>query len=66
MSGNMAGKSVADMTFDPSTKADNSKKLMNPNAREDSETVTGDNPQKAWIGGGKKPAAPFGSQGRNF
>lgn len=66
MQGNMAGKSVSDMTFDPSKTADNSKKLMSPNAQEDMETVTGDNPQKAWLGGSGKPTPPFGPQGRNF
>jgi hypothetical protein len=58
--------SVGDMTFDPSSKKDNTDKLMSPNAKEDPETVTGDNPQKAWIGGSGKPQGPFGPQGRNF
>lgn len=60
-------KSVADVEFNPASasKAKNDK-LMSPNAKEDPETVTGDNPQKQWFGGGKKPSGPFGPRGRNF
>ena len=57
---------IANKTIDPSNAPDNSKKLMSPNAKEDPETVTGDNPQKAWMGSGGKPKAPFGQQGKNF
>lgn len=64
--GNNAGESVSNKTFDPSGKGNNSGKLMNPNAREDPETVTGDNPQKAWFGGSGKPSGPFGPRGHNF
>lgn len=61
------GQSVANATVDPSkAKKDSQDKLMSPNAKEDPETVTGDNPQKAWIGSGSKPKPPFGPQGRNF
>lgn len=64
--GNNAGESVANKTFDPSNKGSIQGKLMNPNAKEDPEAVTGDNPQKAWLGSGGKPKGPFGPQGRNF
>lgn len=64
--GNMIGESVANKTFDPSDKPDNTKKLMSPNAVEDQRTVTGDNPQKAWVGGSGKPKGPFGPAGREF
>lgn len=61
------GKSVADVEFNPaSASKDRMNKLMSPNAKEDPETVTGDNPQKAWIGGSGKPKAPFGQAGREF
>lgn len=63
----MVGRSVADVTFDPSKASENKdNKLMSPNAKEDQETVSGDNPQKAWRGGSGKPSGPFGLQGRNF
>lgn len=64
--GNMAGQSVADKTIDASKAPNINAKLMSPNAVEDPDTVTGDNPQKAWIGGSGKPTGPFGPQGRNF
>lgn len=64
--GNMAGQSLADKTFDPSKAKNHNEQLMSPNAKEDPETINGDNPQKAWIGGAGKPSAPFGPQGRNF
>lgn len=65
--GNLIGKSVADATIDPSkAKARSMDKLMSPNAQEDPETVTGDNPQKAWLGGSGKPSGPFGPKGRSF
>lgn len=57
---------IADKTIDPSSAPDISKKLMNPNAKDDPETLTGDNPQKAWEGGGGKPKPPYGQQGKNF
>jgi len=58
---------ISDKTIDPSNAPDITNKLMNPNAREDPETVTGDNPQKAWTGKhGGKPSGPFGQQGKNF
>jgi len=57
---------ISNKTIDPSNAPDINKRLMSPNAQEDPETVTGDNPQKAWIGKGGKPKAPFGQQGRNF
>lgn len=62
----MIGRPVRNQTIDPSNAPDNTKKLMSPNAREDPETVSGDNPQKEWIGGSGKPQAPFGQRGRNF
>lgn len=64
--GNMAGQPVSNKTFDPSGSKGSTAKLMNPNAVEDQETVTGDNPQKAWLGSGTKPTPPFGPQGRMF
>ncbi len=61
------GKSVSNAEFDPSSASNKaSDRLMSPNAKEDPETVTGDNPQKAWLGSGKKPMGPFGRQGRDF
>jgi hypothetical protein len=60
------GQSVRNMTVDPSGASSNAKKLMSPNAKEDPETVTGDNPQKEWVGGSGKPKPPFGQKGRNF
>ena len=57
---------IANKTIDPSNAPDNTKKLMNPNAKEDPECVSGDNPQKAWIGGSGKPSGPYGQQGKNF
>lgn len=60
------GASVANQTIDPSNAKNINNKLMSPNAKEDPETVTGDNPQKAWIGGSGKPKAPFGVKGRMF
>jgi hypothetical protein len=59
------GRSVQDATIDPSNAKQN-EKLMSPNAQEDPETVTGDNEQKAWKPGGRKPSGPFGPQGRDF
>ncbi len=65
--GDMIGKSVANAEINPSTaKAKSMDKLMSPNAQEDPETVTGDNPQKAWLGGSGKPQGPFGPKGRMF
>jgi hypothetical protein len=60
------GQPIRNQTVDPSNAPDNTKKLMSPNAREDPEAVTGDNPQKEWINPGGKPKAPYGQQGRNF
>jgi hypothetical protein len=57
---------IANKTIDPSNAPDSTKKLMNPNAKDDPETLTGDNPQKAWIGGRGKPSGPYGQQGKNF
>ncbi len=57
---------ISNKTIDPSGAKDNNAKLMSPNAKEDPDTVTGDNPQKAWMPGGSKPKGPFGQQGRNF
>lgn len=57
---------ISNKTIDPSNAPDISKKLMSPNAKEDPDTVTGDNPQKAWVGGSGKPKGPFGQQGKNF
>jgi hypothetical protein len=62
---NLVGKPVADVTIDPSGEGKN-EKLMQPNAKEDPEAVSGDNPQKAWIGGRGKPSGPYGQQGKNF
>lgn len=63
---NMIGKSLANVDLDASKAKNHNEKLMSPNAQEDMETVTGDNPQKAWMPGGSKPMAPFGPRGRNF
>lgn len=58
---------ISNKTIDPSNAGDISKKLMSPNAKEDPETVSGDNPQRAWTGKhGGKPSGPFGQQGKNF
>lgn len=62
----LVGKPVANQTIDPSNAPDATDRLMSPNAKEDQETVTGDNPQKAWIGKGGKPSGPYGQQGKNF
>jgi hypothetical protein len=58
--------SVANRTMDPSSAKDSREKLFSPNAQEDTETVSGDNPQKPWMPGGGKPSGPFGPQGREF
>lgn len=63
--GNAIGKSVRNMTIDPSGSSKNSK-LLSPNAKEDPECVSGDNPQKEWQGSGGKPSGPFGQRGKNF
>jgi hypothetical protein len=60
------GESVANKTIDPSGASSNTRKLMNPNAKDDPETVSPTNEQKAWIGGSGKPQRPFGPKGRNF
>ena len=65
-SGLPVGKSVSNVTIDPSNAPDRTKQLMSPNAKEDPDTVTGDNPQQAWLGSGSKPAPPFGPRGRMF
>lgn len=57
---------MSNKTIDPSGASSNTKKLMSPNAKEDDRCVTGDNPQKAWVGGSGKPKGPFGQQGKNF
>lgn len=57
---------IANKTIDPSGASDSRKKLLSPNAKEDPECVTGDNPQKAYAPGGSKPKGPFGQQGKNF
>lgn len=56
---------IANKTIDPSGASKNPK-LLSPNAKEDPDCVTGDNPQKAYAPGGKKPQGPFGQQGKNF
>lgn len=61
----LIGGSVRNSTIDPSNAGKN-EKLMDPNAKEDSETVSGDNPQKEWMGGSGKPKGTFGQRGRNF
>lgn len=67
MAGNMAGQPLANKSFDAPKNSDAVKeKLMSPHAVEDQDTVTGDNAQKAWIGGSGKPSGPFGPQGRGF
>lgn len=67
MASSLIGQPLANKTFDVPKNSDAvNEKLMSPHAVEDQETVTGDNPQKAWIGGGGKPSAPFGPQGRSF
>lgn len=65
-SGNMNPGSVASRNMDPSNAKDATAKLMSPNAQEDTETVSGDNPQVPWMPGGGKPTGPFGPQGREF
>jgi len=57
---------IADKTIDPSNSSSNTRKLMNPNAKDDPECMTRDNPQVAWEGGSGKPKGPFGQQGKNF
>lgn len=67
MTDNMIGESVSNKEFNPAAaKAKSDNKLFSPNAQEDPETVTGDNPQKAWIGGSGKPSGPFGTRGKMF
>lgn len=66
MAGNMAGQSVANKDIDASKAKNHDAQLMSPNAKEDQETVTSNNPQKAWLGGSGKPTPPYGPQGRNF
>lgn len=66
MAGNMAGQPVANKDIDASKAKNHNAQLMSPNAQEDKETVSGENPQKAWLGSGGKPQGPFGSKGRNF
>lgn len=67
MADNMIGESVSNKTFNPAgEKAKSDNKLFSPNAQEDPDTVTGDNPQKAWIGGSGKPSGPFGPRGKMF
>lgn len=61
------GQGVSNREFNPSAqKKSSDDKLFSPNAQEDPETVTGDNPQKAWIGKSGKPSGPFGPQGKLF
>lgn len=60
------GQSVSNITVDPSSAKDINAKLMSPNAKEDPDTVTGDNPQKAWLGSGKVDQSGLGSKGRMF
>jgi hypothetical protein len=57
---------MSNKTIDPSGAGDNLKKVMSPNAKDDPECMTADNPQKAWFGGSGKPKAPYGQQGHNF
>jgi hypothetical protein len=57
---------MANKTIDPSSSSSNTKKLMSPNAKDDPECMTADNPQKAWSGKGGKPSGPYGQQGKNF
>jgi hypothetical protein len=57
---------ISNKTIDPSNTADNTKKLMSPNAKDDPEAMTADNPQKAWFGKAGKPSGPYGQQGHNF
>lgn len=57
--------SVADKTVDPSNARKNDQ-LLQPNAKDDPECISGDNPQKPWTGGSGKPKGPFGQQGKNF
>jgi hypothetical protein len=58
--------SVANKTVDPSSAPDHTNKLMAPNAKDDPECLTADNPQKPWSPGGGKPPGPYGQQGKNF
>lgn len=61
------GIGLAGKTFDVPKNSDAvNEKLMSPNAKEDPETVSGDNPQKPWQGGSGKPKGPFGVAGREF
>ena len=57
---------ISNKTIDPSNSASANKKLMNPNAKDDPESMTADNTQKAWFGKAGKPPAPYGQQGHNF
>jgi hypothetical protein len=57
---------ISNKTIDPSNASDATKKFMSPNAKDDPECISGDNPQKAWRGGSGKPKAPFGQRGTNF
>jgi hypothetical protein len=57
---------IANKTIDPSNSSGNTKKLLSPNAKDDPDCLTGDNPQKAWAPGGGKPKGPFGQKGKNF
>lgn len=57
---------IANKTIDPSNAPDATNKLMSPNAKDDPETLSATNEQKAWIGGSGKPSGPFGQQGKNF
>ena len=61
-----AGESIANKTIDPSSSKNTTEKLMNPNAKDDPEAISGTNVQQAWIGGPGKPKLPYGQQGRNF
>lgn len=58
---------ISNKTIDPSNAPDISKKLMSPNAKDDPETLSATNEQKAWVGPHSgKPKGPFGQQGKNF
>lgn len=63
----MRGKSMANWSPEiPKDSRAKKEKLLSPNARENPETVTGNNELKRYVGGASKISGPFGRKGREF
>lgn len=52
--------------WEPKTPTKTNQSLMGPNAKDNKDTLTPENPLKQAVGKSGKPPGPFGKAGREF